>query len=124
MSRKVKLNCCPFCGGDARRYEDTIFCFGVVCKKCGASIKGFASEGAATRSWNKRCGVSLKCAFGDKVYVSTDGNKNNAIPMKITDVYYHRTESVDNMFFSAGNRDREYHFSVEDIGKTVFLRKV
>lgn len=66
----------------------------------------------------------MKCAFGDKVYVSIDGNRNNAIPMKITDVYYHRTESVNNMFFSAGNRDREYHFSVEDIGKTVFLRKV
>lgn len=50
----MNLKPCPFCGGEARKYEGKIDDHGVVCKKCGAKIYGYTSAGAATRAWNRR----------------------------------------------------------------------
>ena len=50
----VELLPCPFCGGEARRYENDTFGNGVRCAKCGAKVNGFASTGSATRAWNRR----------------------------------------------------------------------
>ena len=49
-----KLKPCPFCGGEARRYFGNTDCHGVVCKKCGAKVFGYASQASATRVWNRR----------------------------------------------------------------------
>ena len=53
-----KLKPCPFCGGEARRYEGINFGFGVVCKKCGAKVDGYASKSSASRVWNRRTEVN------------------------------------------------------------------
>jgi Lar family restriction alleviation protein len=48
------LKPCPFCGGEARRYDGRVEYFGVCCSKCGAKVYGYASKSAASRAWNKR----------------------------------------------------------------------
>ena len=50
----VKLKNCPFCNGEARRYYGHTDSYGIVCKKCGAKIYGYASKASATKAWNKR----------------------------------------------------------------------
>ena len=45
---------CPFCGGEARRYYGNFDMYGITCKKCPAKNYGYASQGSATRAWNKR----------------------------------------------------------------------
>ena len=45
---------CPFCGGEARHYNGNIHGHGVVCKKCGAKVDGYALERTAKRAWNTR----------------------------------------------------------------------
>ena len=53
------LKNCPFCGGEARRYFGKNDFHGIVCKKCAAKIYGYASQGAATRAWNKRVPATI-----------------------------------------------------------------
>lgn len=51
---KTKLKLCPFCGGQARRYNGNTDMYGVVCKKCGAKVFGYGNEASATKAWNRR----------------------------------------------------------------------
>ena len=50
----AELKPCPFCGGEARRYEGKTDSHGVTCKKCSCKVFGYASVAAATRAWNRR----------------------------------------------------------------------
>ncbi len=50
----AELKPCPFCGGEARRYNGNIDSYGVVCNKCGAKVYGYASKASATKAWNTR----------------------------------------------------------------------
>ena len=54
MRRLVKLKPCPFCGGQARRYEGIFDAHGICCTKCTAKIYGYASKATASRAWNRR----------------------------------------------------------------------
>ena len=51
---KTELKPCPFCGGQARRYNGNTDMYGVVCKKCGAKVFGYGNEASATKAWNRR----------------------------------------------------------------------
>lgn len=50
----AELKCCPFCGGEARRYYGNYDMHGITCKKCTAKIYGYTNKASATRAWNKR----------------------------------------------------------------------
>lgn len=50
----IELKPCPFCGGEARRFESKTFGHGISCKKCGIKTDYWASKGAATKAWNRR----------------------------------------------------------------------
>lgn len=50
----AELKCCPFCGGEARRYYGNHDMYGITCKKCTAKIYGYANKASATKAWNKR----------------------------------------------------------------------
>lgn len=52
----AELRECPFCGGEARRFENKTFGHGISCKKCGTKTDYWASKGAATKAWNRRAG--------------------------------------------------------------------
>lgn len=52
--KMANLKPCPFCGGEARRYEGRTDFYGVTCKKCSCKVFGYASAGSATRAWNRR----------------------------------------------------------------------
>ena len=52
----AELKPCPFCGGEAIRFENKTFGHGICCKKCEAKTDYWASKGAATRAWNRRAG--------------------------------------------------------------------
>lgn len=50
----AELKPCPFCGGEARRYNGTIDSYGVTCKKCSAKVYGYSTQTGATRAWQRR----------------------------------------------------------------------
>ena len=50
----AELKPCPFCGGQARRYEGNHDGFGVCCTKCSAKVYGCFSKAGATKAWNRR----------------------------------------------------------------------
>ena len=54
--KETELKPCPFCGGEARRYNGNLDLCGIVCKKCGAKVYGRADKASATRAWNRRTG--------------------------------------------------------------------
>lgn len=49
-----KLKSCPFCGGEAERFEQHHFAHSVVCKKCHATIQWYKNKQAAAKAWNRR----------------------------------------------------------------------
>lgn len=51
-SKRIKLEPCPFCGGEAKR--DGCAYARISCKKCGASTRHYVRMSDATRAWNKR----------------------------------------------------------------------
>ena len=51
---QIELKPCPFCGGEAKRYESSFFGHRIACTKCGAKTEYWASKGAATKAWNRR----------------------------------------------------------------------
>ncbi len=50
----AELKPCPFCGGEARRYNGDIHGHGVVCNKCSAKVNGYLTQSGATRAWQRR----------------------------------------------------------------------
>ena len=52
--KETELKPCPFCGGEARRYNGNHDMHGVVCKKCNAKVYGYANQASATKAWNRR----------------------------------------------------------------------
>lgn len=58
---ETQLKPCPFCGGDAEKYEceetDNIGGWVIGCKKCGSSTKVFFGELVGLdEAWNTRTG--------------------------------------------------------------------
>ena len=49
-----ELKPCPFCGFEARAYFGNNDMNGIVCKKCGAKVFGYATKAWAKRAWNRR----------------------------------------------------------------------
>lgn len=64
--KETELKPCPFCGGEARRYEGQSRYHGVSCRKCTCNIYGYASRSAATRAWNRRTDTIRPFTFDTK----------------------------------------------------------
>ena len=54
MAEFRELKPCPFCGGEARRYEGKHDGYSVCCTKCSTKIYGYFSKAGAARAWNRR----------------------------------------------------------------------
>ncbi len=55
-AKDIKLEPCPFCGGDAY-CEESVIGFGVRCKKCGARVGDFNDDDdvkSTILKWNRR----------------------------------------------------------------------
>lgn len=52
----AELKPCPFCGGKAKHFQNTIFGYFVGCTKCRMRTDYYGSKGSATRAWNRRVG--------------------------------------------------------------------
>lgn len=51
----VKLKPCPFCGGEAKFFEDKGYqIFSVTCTECDAGTNGYGIEQDAIEAWNRR----------------------------------------------------------------------
>ena len=53
------MKSCPFCGGEAevrrlKNFDGKVMMVFVICKKCGASTRSYASENGAIEAWNSR----------------------------------------------------------------------
>lgn len=68
MSDNEKLLPCPFCGGEAYTWSNTVCEWRAECRQCGASTLPHTSKGVAISKWNNRYWGNEIMLMGDRLY--------------------------------------------------------
>ena len=66
MNNDIKLEPCPFCGGEAKFFEDKGYqIYSVTCTECDAGTNAYGIEQDAIDAWNTRKGEAFTKSEAD-----------------------------------------------------------